>query len=272
MLSLLALAVPAACVHMDASTARDPAAVGQPETHDGPTEDWDTTMERARQAAGAHGELVAQQVLTVSGYTGQASQPLDVDAGHCYAASVAWAEPWTAYVSIQFVAEGGAPPVNESLAGRNAKLPAPGGVVEFCADNPGRAQFTISALDAGGTAKSVQARYAIALASQPESAGAAAARRAAEADRAAQTRSQMTANVDAARQKRCDHCWDSYLECRVEHTARAIRNDEPVDPLAACAPAFRECGFSTASEAQSSPDQWPCGELSTVPQSTPTSP
>jgi hypothetical protein len=230
-------------------------------------EQWVELEARATQAARAAGFRHLQPAAQLKATGFMVEHKATVAGGHCYLASLAWAFPLTASFSVGFQRGADGRSANDAFAVRSAKLAAPGGVFEYCADRDGDVSLTVTAITAQGTiANNELLEYALVIGKRREGADAATARRQAEAGKAQATRQWMDANVAAAKERerrdqesRCRQCREDFRLCQVQAADRRRHPRPGVTFSTSCESQFRECGFGTKSDAYRRRGEWPCG-------------
>jgi hypothetical protein len=230
-----------------------------------PMEDWATVETRARDLATANGHLVEETPIDLQGFVAESS--MSVEGGKCYTVALAWPGPNAIQLGVGFQPGPSGRPVSEAFASRSRRVEAPGGSFEFCADNGGSVNLTVSSIaPTGAIDVNASGRYALALAVRGESGGETAARQQGEAGQAAATQAWMDGNVRAAEERRardqaqrCRQCDEDYRLCQVGSAARRQHPRPGVTVSTSCDVQYRECGFPHRAAALSAASEWPCG-------------
>jgi len=174
----------------------------------------------------------------------------EVESGKCYDASIAWSSGWKTSGAVMFVAPAGGKPVNENLGGKNIQIDAPGGVIHFCADNPGSAKLTLSGVGSNGAIlNNERLEYVVAVGAQKEAPAQAAERRKAEAVQAEDGRARVETNLQMADSRRggerlasgCARCRKLFRTCVDESKAEDKTVDAQRATAERCNLSFETC-------------------------------
>lgn len=179
---------------------------------------WARLEEQLRATVGDEAAPVAR--LQDHGF--MVSQQLDVEAGHCYRITVAWASRWPTRATIGFEQNRDGSWPNTHLAQRGFDLTRPVDSLDFCVENSGPALLTLTATEGGIMVSNARLEYAMAMSRRVEAEPDRRARLQAEEALAARSEARMEANLRGADLRRggdafaggCARCRVSFRDCR----------------------------------------------------------
>ncbi len=175
-------------------------------------------------AGSTEGEIAAGPTR-IKGNASYLSHNLRVDTNTCYNLKLYWSFDAAAAVTIGFVPDevtGQTP--NDNLAGRQEKFDTSGSSMSYCADRPGEAVFTVSAITTGGYVNTNELlEYVFVVTQEVETPEQTVSRREDEAARSTAAQQKIDSNVESARQeeerarknaeRHCSGCQAVYLTC-----------------------------------------------------------
>lgn len=193
-------------------------------------------------------EVAAAVRLSKTGFN--VEHPIAVKGGFCYDVGITWGSSWKTSGAVMFVTPEGGKSPNENLGGKNLSLEAPGGLISFCADNPGTANLSLSGVGTNGAILNNELlEYAVVVGARKEAPEQTVARRKAEAEAAEEGRARIETNLYDAELRQyggavaggCMRCRKQYKNCYGD-LKKAAGNERPSkEAVDRCFLSFETC-------------------------------